>query len=278
MASMFKSKEALKNIIKVAMLSVSACWTAGIPYAQADTVNCTAITAPTTIASPGVYCLAGTANLNLATGAAITVVANDVTIDFNDNAIINNDSAYGGQAVGVLSIGTTNFTVKNGTVRGFPYGIGVIAGASLSFLPTVKNMRVSRAYRLGIGLESVGAIVENCQVINIGKERPGFPANFNAGGIALAKLSSNNSTGHLLDNDIIGISDPPYFGSSFTLSKGVQVERDQTTFVERNRITAVGDSLGTVGSPVFVPGFRTYSRDNVSIIPMGGSVSIVGNY
>jgi hypothetical protein len=57
---------------------------ASVP-AAAETVTCTEITSlPTTISTQGVYCLKKHFILNLASGAAITVTVNNVTIDCNE--------------------------------------------------------------------------------------------------------------------------------------------------------------------------------------------------
>jgi hypothetical protein len=53
-------------------------------FVQAETVNCTAITAlPYTISTQGVYCLTGNLSTGMTSGSAITIATNNVVLDLN---------------------------------------------------------------------------------------------------------------------------------------------------------------------------------------------------
>lgn len=100
------------NPIVVRTALAAAVLSACAGYAAAETTNCTAITAiPTTITSPGIYCLTGDLNLG-GTGTAITVDGPEgVVIDLNGYTI------YGGSGgTGLLVRNARRVTLRNGSL------------------------------------------------------------------------------------------------------------------------------------------------------------------
>src|SRR5450759_2310807 len=92
--------------------------------AQAETVNCTAITTlPYIISTQGVYCLTGELSTGITTGNAITIATNNVVLDLNGFKIGGLSAGLGTTAIGIYANQRQNITIKNGTVRGFCYGI-----------------------------------------------------------------------------------------------------------------------------------------------------------
>jgi hypothetical protein len=83
---------------------------------------------PTTLSSQGVYCLAQDVSTAITTGAAITVGANNVTLDCNGYKIGGLGGGPATEAMGIR-IDTTgggpgdNFTVRNCSIRGFATGL-----------------------------------------------------------------------------------------------------------------------------------------------------------
>jgi len=90
---------------------------------------------PTTLASQGVYCLVQDVSTAIATGAAITVGANNVTLDCNGYKIGGLAAGEDTEAAGIrldASAGPgTNFTLRNCTIRGFGTGLFAKAGQGL---------------------------------------------------------------------------------------------------------------------------------------------------
>src|SRR5262245_12000504 len=69
--------------LALAVLGLLLTTSTGVGRAQAETTHCTPITSlPTTITSPGVYCLTSDVSLSLLAGAAIDVAASNVVVDF----------------------------------------------------------------------------------------------------------------------------------------------------------------------------------------------------
>lgn len=90
---------------------------------NAETRICSAILAlPVTISTPGIYCLKRDLSTQLSTGAAITITANNVTIDFNGRTL-SGAAGPGSQAFGVYAADRSNLTLRNGTITGFNIGV-----------------------------------------------------------------------------------------------------------------------------------------------------------
>ena len=132
---------------------------------------------PFTITAPGVYCVTQKISSNLATGAAITINANNVVLDLNDYAIGNLQAGSSTQAIGILAIDRQNIVVRNGILRGFQGGVALKHGfdppapitptnTALSKGHRVENITTDTSYALGISVDGPGAQVLNNTVLN----------------------------------------------------------------------------------------------------------------
>ena len=89
---------------------------------------------PATITTQGTWCLRRDLTISLASGEAITIAANNVTIDCNDYKIGGLGAGAATAAKGIRASGHLNATVRNCNVRGFLVGIelvGLYAGGHL---------------------------------------------------------------------------------------------------------------------------------------------------
>jgi hypothetical protein len=131
--------------------------------ANAETVNCTAVTAvPAVISTPGIYCL--TQSLTAAGGdgtTAITISADDVVLDLNgwtlSIAVCDPQSCL---TTGIWLQGH-RVTVRNGDIRGF--GIAILettsGGAARNVL---EGLRISQCWWcIDIGLSGGDIIRDN---------------------------------------------------------------------------------------------------------------------
>src|SRR5262245_47728812 len=101
--------------------------TLGASPARGETVNCTPITSlPAVITVQGIYCLTGNLNTAITSGTAITIDANNVVLDLNGFKLGGLAAGPGTLAFGIRAVNRANITIKNGTVRGFFYGISLI--------------------------------------------------------------------------------------------------------------------------------------------------------
>jgi parallel beta-helix repeat protein len=111
-------------------------------------------TFPITITSSGSYVLTSDLNVSSTTANAITIEANNVTVDLNGHAIIGPGSGSGRGISASLS--TYNITVMNGTVRDFGvYGVMISGRTNI-----VKDMRVHNSGDDGFQISR--AVITNC--------------------------------------------------------------------------------------------------------------------
>jgi hypothetical protein len=129
---------------------------AGGPYGTKIT------SVPYTINAPGAYYLGG--NLTYAGNSnGITVNADNVTLDLMGFTLAYTGSSIDNQ--GIFIWGRNNVEIRNGTVRGWPYGIN----DSTSMWPRqvgnrVINIRVEQC-RTGVCLMGNGLLIQGCTVL-----------------------------------------------------------------------------------------------------------------
>src|SRR2546425_8579548 len=82
--------------------------------AQAETVNCTAITAlPAVITVQGIYCFTGDLSTAMSSGFAIDIQTNNVVLDLNGFKLGGLAAGTGTQALGIFALNRQNLTIKN---------------------------------------------------------------------------------------------------------------------------------------------------------------------
>src|SRR5450756_2016927 len=85
--------------------------------AQAETVNCTAITAlPAVITVQGIYCFTGDLTTAMTIGSAIDIQTNNVVLDLNGFKLGGLAAGPGTLASGIFANNRQNITIRNGTV------------------------------------------------------------------------------------------------------------------------------------------------------------------
>jgi len=118
---------------------------------------------PATITTQGVWCLRKDLGTAMASGAAITIAANNVTIDCNDFKIGGLAAGAGTQAVGIQVDGKQNATIRNCAIRGFHRG-SVLSGGGHA----VVDSRFDDNTSFGIYVFGDNAVVRNNRVMNTG--------------------------------------------------------------------------------------------------------------
>ncbi len=136
--------------------------------ALAETINCTNITSlPATLTVQGVYCLKQDLATNIASGAAITIATNNVTIDFNGFKLGGLAAGPSTTASGVYAADRKNVTLRNGNIRGFYYGIFLPDGnIGASSGHVIENNLVDSSIYSGISIRGSGIVVRNNRVLN----------------------------------------------------------------------------------------------------------------
>jgi hypothetical protein len=169
--------------------------------ARAETLACRPIPrVPFTIPSAGVYCLTHNLASGAASGAAITIAANDVVLDLNGWTLDGSGAGTATEAVGISGTGRSNLTIKNGTVRGFQVGV------QLASLPgahghVVEGIRADRNTLIGIVAGGDGLVVRDNLVLDTGGSTAPAPI----GGLRPTGISAFLAPGSVIrNNQVVG--------------------------------------------------------------------------
>ncbi len=163
-----KGKACIWGLI-LAVALVAAFW---MSTAAAETTDCTEITSlPYTISTQGVYCLRGNLETNMASGSAIWITVNNVVIDLNGHKIGNLAAGQATNATGIGASQRQNITIRNGTVRGFYYGIWMNDSSpyTTSQGHIIEDIRADLNTFAGIKVMGRGNIIRNNIVVSTGR-------------------------------------------------------------------------------------------------------------
>jgi nitrous oxidase accessory protein NosD len=139
--------------------------------ARAETTQCTAITSlPATISTQGIYCFTGNLATNLASGNAIEITVNNVTIDMNGYKLGNLAAGAGTEAFGIFANQKKNITIRNGIIRGFLAGISLHDDSpyTVSSGHLVEDIRAEGNTQAGIVVKGTDNVIRNNQVVFTG--------------------------------------------------------------------------------------------------------------
>jgi len=203
------------------------------PSAWAETIKCTPIaTLPTIITTQGVYCLTGNLTTNMISGNAIEIQTNNVTIDLNGWKLGGQAAGLGTYANGIYAYQRKNITIRNGTIRGFVYGILLsdVSPYATSQGHLIEDIRADNNTYTGISVRGRGSIVRRNQVMYSGGSSV-YPSAY---GIQLYGEGVK-----ALNNDISRTS-----AFSFNNGYGLYLYKTNGAVVEGNRIVLVFSDLG----------------------------------
>ena len=147
--------------------------TAALGGADVGAQTCTPITAvPYTIAAPGRYCLGTTLVYPSATGAAITIAADEVTLDLGWYGELKGTAGARTRAVGVLARNQRRVKLRGGTIRGFRYGVLFSDNIVRSEQHVIDGVKVWDSTAVGISLTGANSTITNNRVSNTGGDTP----------------------------------------------------------------------------------------------------------
>jgi hypothetical protein len=138
--------------------------------ARAETSNCTNITSlPAVINTQGVYCLKQDLSTAATSGAAITIDANNVTLDCNSWKIGGLAAGTGTATRGIRANNRVNITIRNCTIRGFHVGIELnTIGAHAAGYHLVEDNRLDLNTYKALDLEGDGTTVRDNFIFDTG--------------------------------------------------------------------------------------------------------------
>jgi hypothetical protein len=132
---------------------------AGVPSQAGEWDNCQTIwSVPYVVNASGNYCVQQTLAVSLAAGAAIEVRADDVAIDLR-GFTIQNTAGTDTRAVGVYGLSRKGVIIRNGTIRGFRYGVLLADSAGRSQGHAIERLRVLDSTAAGISVTGVNSLI-----------------------------------------------------------------------------------------------------------------------
>ena len=152
----------------VALLLLTGLFAAPTPARAAQSYdNCTAFidTLPATISTQGTWCLRHDVTTPITSGNAVTINANNVTIDCNDFKIGGLQAGVGTSAIGIYANNRLNATVRHCGIRGFQFGLALIGNTGGHL---VEDNRFDSNTYTGLDVEGDGSLIQRNRVIATG--------------------------------------------------------------------------------------------------------------
>jgi len=126
---------------------------------------------PLRITEPGLYRLAGDLQYRESRGQAISIEADNVTIDLNGHTL----SGSGGPSTLARGINANNcsrITITNGSIRGFYFGVDIrddARGADRrSRDHVVANVQLAGNWYFGVRVMGIASEIRNCEIVDTG--------------------------------------------------------------------------------------------------------------
>ena len=211
---------------------------------RAETVaTCTGFidTLPAVLTTGGTWCLDHDGATSMKSGTAVTVAANNVTIDCNGFKIGGLGAGPETTALGIGAMDRLNTVVRHCNVRGFRAGMLISGGGG----HVIEHNRVEASTLAGIFLVAPGVFRDN-QV-------------FGTGGSGAATGIAGYGVVDVIDNTVSGVRNPVSGGSVY----GVLLSSNPGSLVERNIIRGLETVDGFAYGLYLVTGSdRVLFRDN----------------
>ena len=228
---------------------------------------------PATIGSQGVWCLRKNLSTSIASGPAINVLTNNVTIDCNNFKVGGLGAGPETVASGVRSEGRQNITIRHCNIRGFGSGI-VLSGGGGHF---VEDNTIDNSTLVGINVVGEGAMVRHNQVRDIGG------ASTTAGPIFGISVGGAVD---VIDNAVNGVASNPAAIDANVY--GIHVTGAGDGSINANRVRALAPVGAGIAVAIWIEGNgRTTIRENhlmgaadtgsVAILCGGGRNTARGN-
>lgn len=166
--------------------------------------NCTGFidTIPTTITTQGVWCLRKDLSTNITSGIAVTLAANNVTLDCNGFKIGGLAAGNSSAAWGIWVPGRQNATVRHCQVRGFATGIRIDDGAG----HLIEDNRLDNNLQFGIRVISDNTRIRRNMVYDTGGK---VGSSYTWGISGTADITDNTVSGLFADSpggELLGIA------------------------------------------------------------------------
>lgn len=202
----------------------------------AETFNCTEITTlPTTISTPGTYCLNKNFSQNFGSQVAIYVATDDVVLDCNGHTV--RDTATASDSDGIYAWADRNrVVIRNCVFDNFYYGIDFVSNTAGARNNVIQDNSIVRARAAGIYVWGSGNLIEGNNVT----ELQGLGST-NPTGIFVSS-PDNLGSGNVIRGNLIANFKPSAAGTLNTI--GIMLSGLQNTEVSDNNITGLNAYTG----------------------------------
>ena len=206
----------------------------GAPPAQAaesfDSCAGTIASLPAVISTQGVWCMQGDLSSASTSGNAITVTANNVTIDCNGFKLGGLAAGPATTSFGIFAENRTNITVRHCNLRGFLAGIAIVGTGGGH---VVEDNRFDGITFVGVSVEGDGSAIRRNQV-------------FDTGGSTLEPVAQLQGitllgSGDIIDNAVRGV-DASYLPEADVI--GIFVANARGASVRDNRVSGLVKGTG----------------------------------
>jgi hypothetical protein len=223
---------------------------------------------PATISSPGHWCLRRDLSTAQDTGAAITIAANNVTLDCHDFKLDGLPSGLDTLAFGILAQGRAYATVRHCVVRGFYVGIRLVGGGHL-----VEDNRFHGNTHNAIWTDGDGTTIRRNHILDTGG---GTQAPYD---VALETSGAVD----VLDNTIAGVAPSTNFPNAY--ARAVRALKADGSVIAGNFIrdlVAVNDATYAINVSRW-PAYSvnstavTWAQARTACVAAGGNLAVVGD-
>lgn len=238
-----------------------------VAFAQ-DCIQIT--TVPATIDASGKYCLANDFTINSATAKAITINANDVTLDCQGHMLKNLATSNNGTSAGIFLNSRNNVTIQHcRVIGGFQNGIDVIQNQTIgnrNYYVQIQDNYIAGPYWHGIRAQGSAIEVTNNKIYDIGGQLNTYAIGIRVAGSAAAgsfKL-------HIVrDNTVVGTN------SSYSAAYGIFSDGSIGSAFTDNGVAGTSAGSGKIGVGMYVIGQHNRVSDNhVTGVGAPGEVAI----
>jgi hypothetical protein len=224
--------------------------------ARAEITNCTEIVAvPATLTVPGIYCFKRDLATSQTTGTAITVLNNSITIDMNGFKLGGLTAGPETVATGIKVFNWKNFTLRNGTIRGFAFGLTITDNGSSSG-HLVEDVAFDENTYAAAWVVGSNFIFRNNRITKTIAKHPVFNVPTGVIMMGSSAIVTDNQISHVEGVSLSANNGP--VGAALGLTNSV-FERNTITDV---RVTDEGPTVRAIGISVASGSSNLVLRDN----------------
>jgi parallel beta-helix repeat protein len=215
---------------------------------------------PATISTQGVWCLKSDLATSIASGQAITIATNNVTLDCNGFKLGGLVAGPETRTTGVLASNQSNVTIRNCSIRGFLYGITLSNGSG----HVVANNRFDANTATAIRVTLADAVdVRGNFVANTG-------GSFNADNHEARGITVDLGQGALVRDNFISTVSPHTTLWPNASAIGISITSPDSV-VEGNRVANIVSGAGGSSIGISANGAQTLIDNTVNGLVSGGS-------